>query len=64
MESFRSVDKVPLACRFQKTVGNRFTKLCAVRYLVGFYSKLPDLSVQERAQSDVLLSKRFAVVLA
>lgn len=32
-----SVDKLPLACRFQETVENRFTKLCGVQYLAGFF---------------------------
>lgn len=37
MEGFYSVDKLPLACRFQETVESRFTKLCGVQYLAGFF---------------------------
>lgn len=28
MESFCSVDKLPLACRFQETIKSSFAKLC------------------------------------
>lgn len=62
MEGFYSVDKLPLACRFQETVESRFTKLCGVQYLAGFfcfffYSKLPEwvTRMQKWAQTGVLL---------
>lgn len=61
MEGFYSVDKLPLACRFQETVESRFTKLCGVQYLAGFffffYSKRPEwvTRMQKWAQTGVLL---------